>query len=104
VVEVVGVYDVPEAPEPCHLIEIVVPIGADMRDITQADPDLPQSHWQVPWDERVLERSDDMERVAFFFHYLDTRSPLTTPWGEIELPEPTPRPERFSDLEYDPPG
>jgi hypothetical protein len=74
VVEVLGVYDVPEAPEPCHLIEIVVPSDTDFAEITQADPDLPRTHWQVPWDERVLETVGDSVQVVFFFHYLVPKS------------------------------
>jgi hypothetical protein len=54
VAEVVGVYDVPEAPEPCHPVEMIVPADDNVGDITQADPELPESDWQVPWDERVM--------------------------------------------------
>lgn len=102
-VEVVGVYDVPDAPEPCYLIEMVVPSGANVGDITQVDPDQPESNWQVPWDERVLSTDGKNERVAFFFHYLNPHIPLTTPWGEMDIPQPTPRPERLASVEYEQP-
>jgi hypothetical protein len=122
-VEVVGVYPVPEAPEPCHLIEVVVrgSPGFDPGDFTQSDPDQPRDNWQTAYDERVVSESGDSPltesfelsgrpdllegnvRLVFFMHYLDTARPLLTPFGAVELPTPTERPERLSGIEYEEP-
>ena len=121
-VDVVGVYPVDEAPEPCHLIEMIVVSDAfDIGDITQAVEDQPRSNWQVPWDEQLLDGAgervigepgdmpasgtipSDKARIAFFFHYLDTSAPLIMPWGEIELPDPSPRPDRLRMIKYEEP-
>jgi hypothetical protein len=100
---VVGVYEVPAAHKPCYLIEMVIPSDADVGAITQRDPALPESDWQVPWDERVIEEREGDVRVAFFFHYLNPSEPLKTPWGDIELPQASPRPDRLAGVEYEPP-
>ena len=121
-VDIVGVYPVEEAPEPCHLIEMTIaaePFG--FTEITQAVEDQPHSNWQVPWDEKALDEvgervvanawdspgpgeiSGGRMRFVFFFHYLDLSAPLLTPWGEIELPAPSPRPIRLAMIEYEEP-
>ena len=120
-IEVVGVYPV-EAPEPCHLIELIVRSdGFDVGQITQEEPGVPPDSWQVAWDAKILDESGkaivgdtwDMPerdiipggqtRLAFFFHYLDPSGPLLTPLGPLPLPEPSPLPERLRILEYEPP-
>lgn len=120
-VEVVGVYPVREAEEPCHLVEIVVSDapGFDVGEITQKTPWASRKSWQVPYDERLLnaagdevvptqwpippERLTDDVRLAFFFHYLDFDRPLETPFGPVRLPEPTERPSRLDWLQYEEP-
>jgi len=95
--------------------------GFNVSDITQAQEGEPRSNWQVPWDEKVLddpgervvanswdlpspgEIPDGKTRLVFFFHHLDPSSPLTTPWGEITLPDPTPRPGRLAIIDYEEP-
>ena len=102
--EVVGVYAVPESGEPCYLVEMLVPAGGfEPDEITQVDPNAPESDWQVPWDERVLEETDEQTRLAFFFHYLDLSLPLKTPWGDLALPAPSQRPDRLASIEYEEP-
>ena len=116
--EIVGVYPV-DAPEHCHLIECWVRDASgdfDIGTITQKLADEPEDNWQTPWDEYVLnddgttgELATSIDalngdvRIAFFFHYLDSDRPLITPGGAISLPTPTPRPERLSFIEYEPP-
>jgi hypothetical protein len=122
-VEVVGVYPVPEAHEPVHLIELVVrnSTGFDPASFSQPDPDQPEENWQVAYDERALNESGDTPitgsfelsrrpdllkgdvRLAFFMHYLDPTRPLMTPFGAVELPNPTDRPPRLSTIEYEEP-
>jgi hypothetical protein len=122
-IQVVGVYPVPEAPEPCHLIEVVVSDsrGFDVGDFVQPDPDQPEENWQTSWDERAMKPSGDSAitesfelsgrpellegdvRLVFFMHYLDPTRPLSTPFGTVELPEPTERPQRLSAIEYEEP-
>jgi hypothetical protein len=119
-VEVFGVYPVPEAEEPCHLVEVIVEgyEGAlDVGVFTQAEPDLPREDWQAPWNEYLL-NDDGSEgepvfprppyvagsaRLAFFFCYLDPSRPLETPAGLAPLPAVTARPRRLAFVEYEPP-
>ena len=116
-VEVVGVYPVPEAPEPCHLVEVIVTDAPelDVGEFTQETPRQPPENWQAPWDERFLNAHGDSEdpgaaerrrgslRLAFFFHYLDADRPLETPFGPVPLPTPTDRPSRLDWLQYEEP-
>jgi hypothetical protein len=117
----VGVYPVPEAEEPCHLIDVVVrdasgPIA--LSDFTQEIPGQPRENWQVPYDDRILddtgrlladtfeaERKPDLwtgdVRLIFFFHYLDVDKPLLTPFGPATVPQPTERPEPLRIIQYE---
>jgi len=114
-VEVLGVHPV-EADEPCHLIELIVRESTSQFEIgaiTQEVPGEPQDNWQVPWDEVVLDADGESTvadhswygnlRIAFFFHYLDQGRPLITPFGNVSLPDETPRPARLAFLDYEPP-
>ncbi|MGE5191407.1 MAG: hypothetical protein ACM3U2_02825 [Deltaproteobacteria bacterium] len=122
-ISVIGIYAVP-AEEPVHIVEIWVK-GAhgvfDVGKITQETPGQPQSNWQVPYSELILNRSgdevvaDDLVapdrpelwqgdvRMVFFFHYLDFHRPLHTPFGEVELPPESSFPTRLSMMKYEPP-
>jgi hypothetical protein len=122
-VEIVGVYPVPGAPEPVHLVEVAVrdSPGFDAGDFVQPDPDEPEANWQTAYDERALDTSgsraitDSFElsgrpdlltgdvRLVFFMHYLDPAKPLRTPFGDVELPDPTARPDRLASIEYEQP-
>jgi hypothetical protein len=113
-VEVVGVYPVPEASEPVHLLEVVVrdSPGFDPTAFVQPDPGQPRENWQVAYDERALNETGDraltesfeLSRrpellegdvlLVFFMHYLDPGQPLLTPFGSAGLPSASPRPER----------
>ena len=121
VIEVVGCYPVGESPEPCHLLEVVATDspGFDVGAITQEDLSKPRESWQAAYDERLLTPEGDAEqgtswpirpemlrgdvRLAFFMHYLDLGRPLTTPLGNVPIPEPTERPERLRWLVYEEP-
>lgn len=117
---VVGVYPV-EAAEPCHLIELTIE-GArppiDVGLVTQRLRGRRRTDWQVPWDEHfldlagraVLETTRPRQppttrdsRVVFFFHYLDVRRPLESPWGKLTLPQVSDRPPRLAFLTYESP-
>jgi hypothetical protein len=123
-VEVIGIYPV-KAPEPCHLLELrMLGIGAgfDFGSITQPRLHEPRPVWQVPWDEVLLDEegrtviasSTELAdrtsllignfRVAFFMHYLDLSRPLISPFGDIPLPAPGPKPSRLSVVRYHSPG
>jgi hypothetical protein len=122
-VDVIGVYPVPESVEPVHLVELVVrdSQGFDPADFVQPDPGQPQDNWQTAYDERALnasgtaaitesfELADRPEllrgdvRLVFFMHYLDPSRPLKTPFGEVELPTPSDRPDRLASIEYEQP-
>jgi hypothetical protein len=120
-IEIVGVYPL-EAPEPCHLVEVLIRDHADPLDVgtfTQELPGEPRSNWQVPWDERALSADGTSDlagrfprriesdgaplRLAFFFHYLDIDRPLLTPAGDLPLPPGRPRPDRLAFMTYDGP-
>lgn len=117
VIRAVGVHEVPEAEEPCHLVELEVELGdsiLDLGSITQEWPDQPSSRWQVPYDEYVwdaagtpvmvtmkpLEGLAGAIRVAFFFFYLQQGLPLKTPVGDLHLPAPSPRPPRLAGIQW----
>jgi hypothetical protein len=122
-VEIVGVYPVPEAPEPVHLIEVVVhdSPGFDPAAFVQPDPDQPEENWQTAYDERAMNElgdtpiTDSFElssredllkgdvRLVFFRHALDAARPLMTPFGVVELPSPSDRPQRLSAIQYEEP-
>jgi len=102
---VVGLHPV-DAPEPCHLCEVVLEGEADDVDFgefTQPLAGRDQSYWQVPYDERLLSSSGAQRSYVFFFHYLDLAQPMQSPFGPLALPHPTPRPERLSFIAYEPP-
>ncbi len=121
-IDVIGIYAV-EASQPCYLVELLIrqhtgPI--DVGRFTQATPGQPQSNWQVPWDERVLNSDGTADllgrypskivadgtplRLAFFFHYLNFERPLITPAGDVILPSAETVPSRLAFLEYEAPG
>lgn len=104
--QVAGVHPI-SAPEPCHLIEMVIygydKSGFDFGGVTQKDPGRPRSNWQVAYDEQLLEQTEDKARWAFFFHYLDLTKPLLTPMGEVNLPGQTPMPPHLAPIKYEEP-
>lgn len=118
---ILGVYGVPEADEPCHLVEIAcsgVEEPLDVGAFTQADPDLPPSDWQAPYDEHFLDGrglrlldpdapeeqpEHDRFRLVFFFHRLDPGRPLESPAGPLHLPAPSPLPDRLAFVRYEAP-
>jgi hypothetical protein len=67
-VDVVGVYPVPEASEPVHLIELLVldSPGFDPAKFVQPDLDEPEENWQVAYDERALNESGDVPITESF--------------------------------------
>jgi hypothetical protein len=102
-----GIYPI-EAPEPCHLCEIEIrgmkefePI--DFGEITQAVDGQDQSYWQVAYDERHVENSNEGSTYTFFFHYLDLNAPLLSPFGPLALPSPTALPDRLQLITYESP-
>lgn len=116
-VEIIGVYPVPDAPEPCYFVEVDVrdSPGFNVGEFTQEAPGKPRESWQAPYDEHLLNAEGDEVvptrwpiapemltgnvRLVFFMHYL----PLRTPFGEIPLPEPNEQPERLAIIEYEEP-
>ena len=121
-IEIAGVYPV-DAPQPCHLIELNIrncQDEVDVGQITQHGPSQPQGSWQVPYMGRLLDShgtaiiADDFEmrrnfelwsgnvRLCFFFHYLDLARPLSTPFGDVQLPQEAPLPQRLTIVEYEP--
>lgn len=122
--KVIGVYPVREADTPCHLVEIAISGGTgifDVSEITQEVNGQPRENWQVPYAERIVsadgqrilteefeinEHSDLWKgdfRLAFFFHYLDPKRELTTPFGLLRLPSPTVMLARLSGIAYEAP-
>src|SRR5436190_4802503 len=101
-IQITGVHQV-KAPEPCWLIECEIDNldQFDWDEVTQEIPRQPRDNWQVPWDERPLDK--DNRRWAFFFHYLDCDKPLLTAEGPIKLPRPTPLPKHLKHIKYEQP-
>jgi hypothetical protein len=102
-VKVIGVHPM-EADEPVHLIELEVkgPTAFDFDQVTQKVVDQPKDNWQVPYDERELDKNG-ARRFASFFHYLDFDAPLETPFGPIDLPAPSPIPDYLKQIRYEEP-
>jgi hypothetical protein len=120
--EVIGVHPVPEAPDPCHLIDLSIETRLDregrdhfdVTSITQAGEGLPTA-WQRPQDVYLVDRVggggrllDPGElatlvvpaRFAFFFHFLRLDRPLLTPVGPLWLPAATSRPLALQFIRY----
>lgn len=99
---IIGVHEI-EADEPVHLIEIEVTGDADQfdfGDVTQADENVPRENWQCAYDEREIGSPTTGRRFAFFLHYLNFELPLATSFGDIDVPQPIPIPERLRTIEY----
>ena len=82
-IRILGVHPI-KADEPVHSIELVVEGSVedfDFGEVTQEVAGESRDNWQVPYDERLLERSEGRLRYSFFFHYLDLQKTLTTPIG-----------------------
>jgi hypothetical protein len=120
-ISAIGIYPVEEAPEPCHLVEILIEDfqgELNLIEFTQEVDKLPKDNWQSPWDEYLLSNDglsgqvspypnplkiNGSQRLAFFFHYLDPSLPFTTPLGPITLPKASPRPSRLAFVKYEAP-
>ena len=118
-IEVVGVYDVPDAPD-ALLIEVAsqdAPDELDVGEFTQEEPGQPRENWQAPWMEQWLDVSGDniasepfepppddlaSSRLVFFLHYVALDRPLLTPAGPVPLPAKTDLPQRLAGVEYEP--
>lgn len=123
-IQIVGVYPV-DAPEPCHLLEIEIKGAENPVELGQFTQDIPgklRGNLQVPWMEQILSvdgtrvvatpedvsRSPDLLRgnirIVFFFHYLNLDWPLTTPYGQLQLPTTSKLPKRLSVIKYEAPS
>ena len=116
-----GIYSIEESEEPCYLVEAQINnfMGKfDFGEITQEVKNESRDNWQVPWDEYLLTNDgtagesapfpgpaeiNEPQRIAFMIYYLDFSLPLITPFGELALPDPLPRPERLKFIEFNPP-
>ena len=72
----------------------------DFGKVTQETADVPESDWQVAYDERELSRAAERARFAFFFHDLDLKKPLLTSFGPVSIPKESPVPAHLKDVEY----
>ncbi|ARU59945.1 hypothetical protein CBW65_01875 [Tumebacillus avium] len=120
-VELIGLYHVPENVD-LLLVEVLVdakPSVFDAGEFTQEDERLPKESWQVAYDELYLNadgneligdfmRKPEVDtvpaRLVFFMYFLDVRKPLLTPFGQVELTEPTKMPDRLLKLVETPQG
>jgi hypothetical protein len=102
---IIGVHPV-ESDEPVHLIELLVEGDVDDFDIgevTQKVAGQSRMNWQSPYDDRLLEESEEKARYAFFFYYLDLKKPLLTSSDSLPLPKPTKAPAHLQDIKYESP-
>lgn len=98
---IVGIH--PIADEPVHLIEIEINASLDEFDfgkLTQENASLPQSDWQVAYDEVILNQNVEQTGAVFFFHYLNFRIPFQSSFGPLYLIPATPLPERLAAIKY----
>lgn len=118
-VEVLGVHAV-DAPDPCHLIEVVIrncSDRVDLAEITQDGSPLPRSEWQAPYDEHLVVQGELVSlwqpvaadvwhgdvRLAFFLHYVELDRPMRTPFGDVMLPRESPVPSHLEAMHYEQP-
>lgn len=91
--------------EGLYLIEVQLhPPNAkiDWAEFTQPLKDVPQSNWQVPYDERPIDETT--RRWAFFLHFVDLNKSLSTPVGDRPLPSLTSIPSHLTSVHYEVPG
>ena len=84
-----------------YLISIVIePADAevDWTRIAQPADDQPESNWQVPYDEQLVDRTAG--HWVFFMHYLDVGTPLQTQIGMVPMPMPSGMPASLVSIEY----
>lgn len=87
-----------------YLISVEVePADADVdwAQVTQPINHQPESNWQVPYDERLIDSG--VGHWVFFMHYLDAGLPLRTQTGIVPLPPPSKRPKALVSIEYEAP-
>ena len=116
-ISLIGIYTY-DAESKIYVVEMEInekPRSVDFSRFFQKDDSLPESEWQVPYDEQYLtsdgktilgdfftEDKDmipgDTTRVAFFMFLTDLSLPLSTPYGEIDLSDVKPMPERLSNI------
>ena len=70
-------------------------------EFTQPIAGEPSSNWQVPYDERSIDKAAG--HWAFFLHFVDLTRPISTPLGERPLPHPTPIPRHLASVEHEAP-
>ena len=98
---IVGIHRVP-SDVPVHLVELEVdgnPAEFDLSEITQEAPGLRRSDWQAIYEEQKTGEN----RIAFFFHFLDTGKPLLSSAGPLALPPESPIPGHLQGINYKPP-
>jgi hypothetical protein len=118
-IEAVGIYEI-KAKTSCYLIELKITNSTEPLDIgkiTQPIKGKSFSDWQSPYKEYLLDYSgnsvlsEEWEmlnpqqltgsfRLTFFFHFLDKKKPISTQYGELELPKESTLPDRLKGLLY----
>lgn len=73
----------------------------DWSIVTQPIDGQPESNWQVPYGEQIVDQASG--RWAFFLHFVNLNRPLRTPVGEKDLPDPTVCPEELKSIVYEVP-
>ena len=116
IIDLLGVYKINEDPN-VHLVELrigLLPQNVDVSSFTQKNDALPESSWQVAYDEYFLSH-DGMQiinplldndtlksctntRIAFFMYFIDFNKPLSSKHGEVLLTKPLDMPARLSEI------
>lgn len=119
-VEIIGIYHVPEH-KGLSMVEVQVDAhyaSFDPEGFLKLESETPPEQWEVADDVRYLNPDGNLmigdrfqrpleehetTRMIMFFHDLDIREPLVTPFGLVELPKRRPIPERLrSIIQYHP--
>ncbi|TGM61980.1 hypothetical protein [Leptospira meyeri] len=120
--KIIGVYEIKNVSD-CNLIEIQIKdskIPLDLLLVTQSLENIDKSSWQVPYNEYLLDLtgekilSKEWEniqdekligsfRIVFFFHFLNINKPLSTQFGDFDLPQITNVPDRLKNISYNNP-
>lgn len=120
IAQLLGVYRIGGTSD-VHLFELFIhsaPKDVNLSSFTQKDESLPPDSWQVAYDEHFLNEegasvigtfleqsrlTGSETRLTFFLYFVDFNKPLSSQYGDLVLPTPSPLPERLAKIiEFEP--
>ena len=111
-IQLIGVYKTNETSN-IYLLEFIInssPIDVDVSSFVQKDDTISKESWQTAYDEHFLNDdgtkvigtflnqeslTGDKTRMVFFMYFIDLNKPLISQYGEIQLTNLSPVPDRL---------